>query len=240
MAMGRAYAELTVVDAALAWPVPPSLDLVDAGALPVGLATMHDALVTNGRFSAGDHVAVNAATSGVGVIGVRIALALGAATVIGTSRSASKRGRLVELVADERFVAVAPEDLVTVARQLTDGRGVDVILDNVGGGVLADHVDAAAILGRIVQIGRLGGRQGTLDLDELARKRVSLIGVTFRTRTADERTNVVRLAWDALADDVAAGKVVPAVHARYPLDDVFAALEALRADAHVGKLVITP
>ena len=88
-------------------PVPPALDDERAGSLPVALATMHDALVTHGRCSAGSHVVVNAASSGVGVVGVRIALQLGAASVIGTSRSADKRRQLTELVADDRFHAVA-------------------------------------------------------------------------------------------------------------------------------------
>ncbi len=106
MAMGRGYAELAVVDAALAAPVPPGLGWAEAGALPVAVATMHDALVTNGGLRAGHHVVVNAATSGVGVVGVRIALHLGAATVIGTSRSEDKRRQLAALLADERVTIV--------------------------------------------------------------------------------------------------------------------------------------
>lgn len=240
MAMGRGYAELAVVDAALAWPVPPALDITVAGALPVALGTMHDALFTNGRFVAGEHVVVNAASSGVGVVGVRMALHGGAATVIGTSRSATKQQQLTELVADERFVAITPEDLVAVAADRTGGHGIDVVLDNVGAGVLDDNINAAALAGRIVQIGRLGGRTGTLDLDELARKRVSLIGVTFRTRTLQERIDVAQRAWAAMADGVGSGAVLPVVHEQYPLAGVEAALEALAQDRHVGKLVIIP
>jgi len=240
MAMGRGYAELAVVDAELAMPVPASLDITVAGALPVALATMHDALFTNGRFAAEAHVVVNAASSGVGVVGVRMALHAGAATVIGTSRSAEKRQLLTELVADDRFVAIAPEDLVAVAAERTGGHGIDVALDNVGATALADNIAAAALTGRIVQIGRLGGRTGTLDLDELARKRIALIGVTFRTRTAPERIDVARRAWAAMADGVNAGAVLPIVHEQYPLANVEGALEALAQDRHVGKLVVVP
>jgi NADPH2:quinone reductase len=220
--------------------VPPSLDDATAGCLPVALATMHDALVTNGRFEPGQHVVVNAASSGVGVVGARLALHLGAATVIGTSRTASKRERLTALVADERFVAVAPDDLVARAEELTGGGGVDVIVDNVGASALADNVAAAAIGGRIVQVGRLGGRRATIDLDELARKRIALVGVTFRTRTAAERAVVVRAAWAAARDAVAGGNVLPVIHAEYPLEDVAEAHASLAADLHVGKLVIRP
>ncbi|MEO5901095.1 MAG: zinc-binding dehydrogenase [Ilumatobacteraceae bacterium] len=240
MAMGRGYAEFAVVDAALAWPVSESLDITVAGALPVALATMHDALFTNGRFATGEHVIVNAASSGVGVVGVRRALHAGAATVIGTSRSAVKRQQLTDLVGDDRFVAISPEDLVAMVAERTGDHGIDVVLDNVGAAALAGNIAAAAITGRIVQIGRLGGRTGTLDLDELARKRIALIGVTFRTRTAQERINVAQRAWAAMAAGVNAGAVLPVVHERYPLADVATALEALAQDRHVGKLVVIP
>ena len=221
-------------------PVPDGLDDVGAGALPVALATMHDALVTNGRFAAGEHVVVNAASSGVGVVGVRIALRLGAASVIGTSRSAAKRDRLTELIGDERFLAVAPDELVATAGERTGGRGVDVIVDNVGATALADNIEIAAVLGRIAQVGRLGGRTDTIDLDELARKRVALIGVTFRTRTVAERAAVVAASWVDLADAVGDGSVRAEVHGQYALADVPAAHAALAEDRHVGKLVIVP
>jgi NADPH:quinone reductase-like Zn-dependent oxidoreductase len=240
MAMGAGFAELAAVHASVAMPVPPALDDATAGSLPVALATMHDALVTHGGCGPGRSVVVNAASSGVGVVGVRMALHLGASTVIGTSRSADKRSRLGDLVGDDRFLAVAPDDLLGCVTERTGGSGVDVIVDNVGAAALADNVAAAAVLGRIVQVGRLGGRHGTLDLDELARKRISLIGVTFRTRSAAERAAVVAAAWRDLAEAVAAGAVVPVVHATYPLDQVGAAHAALAEDLHIGKLVILP
>jgi NADPH2:quinone reductase len=240
MSMGRGYAELAAVDTALAWPVPAGLDIAAAGSLPVALATMHDGLFTNGRFAPGEHVVVNAASSGVGVVGVRMALYGGAATVIGTSRSAEKRQRLTDLVADDRFLAVAPEDLIAVVADRTARHGIDVVLDNVGASALSDNIAVAALAGRIVQIGRLGGRNATIDLDELARKRISLIGVTFRTRTAQERIDVAQRAWAGMAAAVESGAVLPVVHQRYALDDLPAALDALAADRHLGKLVITP
>ena len=240
MAMGRGYAELAVVDAALAAPVAAGLGWAEAGALPVAVATMHDALVTNGGLRAGHHVVVNAATSGVGVVGVRIALHLGAATVIGTSRSVDKRAQLAALVDDDRFTVVAPDELVETAGAITGGHGVDVIVDNVGATTVAPNVAAAAIGGRIIQVGRLGGRHDSIDLDELARKRIALVGVTFRTRTAAERVAVVQAAWTALADAIAIGAVAPIVHAEHRLDDIEGALAALRADGHIGKLVIIP
>ena len=91
-----------------------------------------------------------------------------------------------------------------------------------------------------MQVGRLGGLQAEIDLDELARKRISLVGVTFRTRTGRERTAVVQRAWAEMAESVAAGAVLPVVHETYPLEDVAAAHAALAEDRHLGKLVIIP
>jgi NADPH:quinone reductase-like Zn-dependent oxidoreductase len=171
---------------------------------------------------------------------VRIALHLGAASVVGTTRSADKQARLEELIGDDRFRAVAPDELGATVQELTGGRGVDVIVDNVGAPALAWNIAAIAVLGRIVQVGRLGGRNATIDLDELARKRISLIGVTFRTRSAAERAAVVHTAWRDLAAAVASGIVAPVVHAEYALDEVPAAHAALARDEHVGKLVVRP
>ncbi len=240
MAQGPGYAELAVVDARLAMPAPLALSWEEAGSLPVALLTMHDALVTNGRWAPGESVLVHAVTSGVGVIGAQLALHLGAPLVLGTSRTSAKRERLAALLGDERVVLCAPDEVVALATSRTDGRGIDVTIDNVGAAVIADTVTAAAILGRIVQVGRLGGKHGTFDLDELARKRVSLIGVTFRTRTPEERFEVVRAAWAHVGDAVVAGVLRPPIHATYPLDEAEAAQEALARDEHLGKLVLVP
>lgn len=242
MAQGAGYAELAVVNAELAMPKPATLSWEEAGALPVGLLTMHDALVTNGRWRAGETVLVNAVTSGVGVLAAQLALHLGAPLVLGTSTTPQKWPALRAAAGldDERFVPLTPDQVVEVARARTADRGIDVVIDNVGAASLAASLEAAAILGRIVQVGRLGGRQGTLDLDELARKRVSLIGVTFRTRSRAERLAVRRAAWADLAGAVAGGALRAPIHARFPLEEIAAAQDALARNEHVGKLVVIP
>ena len=242
MGQGAGYAELAVIDQDAAMAVPDGLSWEEAGGLPVALLTMHDALVTNGRLAPGDAVLVHAATSGVGTVGVALAAHLGASTVLATSRSADKlatlAGFLGPLPCPVVMVDTTADDFAEAAQRHTGGRGVDVIVDNVGGGILAANVQAAAIKGRIIQVGRLGGRRGELDLDELARKRVSLIGVTFRTRTAEERKEVVRRCVDTVG--TTAARYRPRVDAVYPLSDAAAALDALGRDSHVGKIVLVP
>ena len=240
MSQGAGYAELAAVDARLAMHVPALLSWEEAGALPVALLTMHDALVTNGRWQTGESVLVHAVTSGVGVIGAQLALHLGAPVVIGTSRTPAKRAKLAALIDDARLVLVDPADVVTTALERTGGHGIDVAIDNVGASAIAATLEAAAVKGRIIQVGRLGGRTGTLDLDELARKRVALIGVTFRTRTIDERVAVARAAMADLADTVASGALRPPVHETFPLAEARAAQDALARDEHLGKIVLVP
>jgi NADPH2:quinone reductase len=242
MGLGPGFAELVVIDHDAAMAAPEGLSWEEAGGLPAALLTMHDALVTNGRLAPGDSVLVHAATSGVGTVGVALAAGLGASVVLATSRSAAKLATLAAFLGPLPCPVVAVDttasDFVAEARRHTGDRGADLIVDSVGGGILAANVDAAALKGRIVQVGRLGGRRGELDLDELARKRVSLIGVTFRTRTTAERKEVVRRCVDHVGPTTA--RYRPRVDAVYPLADAAAALDGLGRDAHVGKIVLVP
>lgn len=239
MAMGRGWAELAVVDADVALPVPEGARWEEAGGTPVALLTAHDALRTNGRWAPGESLLIHAVTSGVGVMALRLAKVLGASPVLGTTRSPHKLAQLAELGLDVG-IDLGTEELAEVVARHTDGRGVDVVMDNVGAPVLGPTIEAAAVLARIVQVGRLGGRHAEIDLDELARKRISLVGVTFRTRTAHERAEIVRACLADVGEALAAGRLRPLVHDVFPLSRVEAAMDALAGDRHVGKLVLVP
>jgi NADPH:quinone reductase len=242
MAQGAGYAELAVVDQELAMAVPPALSWEEAGALPVALLTMHDAIATKGRLARGETVLVHAATSGVGTVGVALAAHLGAGRVLATSRTAAKFATLHDhlgtLPCPVVDIDTSGGDFAAAVLEATEGRGADVIVDNVGSAVLAGNVAAAALRARIVQVGRLGGRTGELDLDELARKQVSLIGVTFRTRTREERVEIVRLCLEGLGEHL--DRYRPRVERTFPLDDAAEAQDFLAGNTHVGKLVLVP
>lgn len=235
MSRGPGFTHEAIVAAGQAMAVPDSFSFEEAGALPVALLTMHDALVTNGRLVAGDRVLMHAATSGVGVTGVQLSSLLGASTVFATSRSAPKLAVLrsylghldCELV-DVDTSAVAFETLAA---------DVDVIVDNVGASVLTGNIAACRLGGRIVQVGRLGGRTAEIDLDEVARKRVSLVGVTFRTRTEDEVEEVVRRAMADVGGRLESLR--PRIERSYPIDSLATAMADLADNRHVGKLVVT-
>jgi len=232
-----AFAEYAVVDWRRALPVPAGLDLVTAATLPVALQTMHDAIVTNGRLQPGETVLVQGASSGVGLMALQIARKAGASVVIGTSTNAERRARLPEFGAT-CVVDPSQPDWPDAVRRATSDKGVDLVIDQVSGPLMNGHLAAAAIKGRIVNVGRLGGMRGDFDFDLHAFKRVTYIGVTFRTRTIEEIAEINARMRADLWDAVVAGQLRLPLAAQFPLDRVDEALALMRENRHFGKLVL--
>ncbi|MGF7206583.1 NADPH2:quinone reductase [Skermanella aerolata] len=232
------YAEYAVADWGRIAPVGTELSFEEAATLPLALQTMHDAIVTNGRLSAEESVLIQGASSGVGLMGLQIAKLMGAAVVIGTARDAGRRARLQEFGAD---LALDPSDPEWPGQALsaTGGKGVDVIVDHVSAGVMNQNMQAAAVLGRIVNVGRLGGFKGEFDFDLHALKRISYIGVTFRTRSVEEVRTINRLMREDLWDAVTAGRLRLPIDRTFPLDQAADALAYMRSNGHFGKIVMT-
>jgi NADPH2:quinone reductase len=205
----------------------------------VALGTMHDALVTNGRLKAGDSVMIQGASSGVGLMGLQIAKVMGAKPVIGTSTNAERRSRLAEFGADVAVDTGRPDwpDEVLAA---TGGKGVDIIVDQVSGDLVNGCMRAAAILGRIVNVGRLGGGKAAFDCDLHAMRRISYIGVTHRTRSVAELRTETRVMWADLGAAVAAGTLTLPIDRVYPLAEAKAAQAHMRANQHLGKILLMP
>lgn len=233
------YAEYAVTDWGRVCPLPASAaSMVEAAALPVALQTMHDALVTNGRLAAGESVLVQGAGSGVGLMALQIARHKRAGLVIGTARDPGRRARLAEFGAALALDPGAP-DWVERARAATDGKGIDLTIDQISGGTANQTMQAAAVRGRVINVGRLGGLTGDFDFDLHALKRIAYTGVTFRTRTVEEvRVLNARMRAD-LWDAVEAGALRMPVDRTFPLDEAAAAQAHMRANAHFGKIVLT-
>lgn len=231
------YAELLAVDERLLLPVPDALEWPQAAATPVALVTEYDAIAVNAQLAPGERVLVQAAGSAVGLMAVQIARHLGAGRIFGTVASDEQAALVCELGAD---VAIhhERERFADVIERETGGRGVDVVIDHVGGAVLADNMRAMALQGRLVSVGRLGARVGEIDLDLLALKRLRLIGVTFRTRTIDEYEACVQRAGGALLPALGDGRLRPVVDRVYPLAQALEAQERMRANRHLGKIVL--
>jgi len=233
------YAEYATADAGRVHKVPANnMTFEQAACYPVALQTMHNALITAGRLKAADCVLIQGASSGVGLMGLQIAKLMGAAVVIGTSTHEARRSRLKEFGAD---VALDSRDAgwPDAVKKATGGKGVDLIVDQVSGGVANQNMQAAAILGRIVNVGRLGGMKGEFDFDLHALKRIDYIGVTFRTRSPEEVAEINRQMRADLWPALEAGKLSLPIDRTFPLDQVSEALAHMRANAHFGKIVLT-
>lgn len=219
-------------------PVPAQLDWVQAATFPNVFITAHDALVTNGELRPGETVLVDAASSGIGLAAIRIAQALGAGSVIATSRSAAKLVRLRELGVDHT-IDISREDQVAAVRAFAP-HGADIVIDSVGAALFEANVKSLAVKGRLVNVGRLGGSVATLDLTDLWLNRLRLIGVTFRTRTEEERLACVEACARDLLGLLAAGKLTMPVDRTFALEDLAAAHDYIQQDRHFGKIVIIP
>jgi NADPH:quinone reductase len=209
-----------------------------AACLPVALQTMHNAVVTAGRLKRGDTLLIQGASSGVGLMGMQIGRLMGASLVIGTSTNADRRARLHEFGCDLALDSRDPHWPVAVKKATAD-KGVDVIVDMISAGAANQNLEAAAVLGRIINVGRLGGNEGEFDFDLHALKRIDYIGVTFRTRSLDEIREINPLMRADLWPALEGGKLALPIYKTYALDDMAEALALMTANQHFGKIVIS-
>jgi NADPH2:quinone reductase len=230
-------AEFAVAEARAVIRVPSGLPWPEAAAFPNVFVTAHDALVTNGELRAGETVLVNAASSGIGLAAIQIAALTGAAQVFATSRSAAKVGRLKEYGVTHA-IDVSREDQVEAVMAATGGRGVDVVVDTLGAGVFEANLKSLAVKGRLVNIGRMAGSVTQFDMTELWLKRLKLIGVTFRTRTEEERLQCIEAAARDLVPLLDAGRIELPVDRVFPLERIAEAHAYMETDRHFGKIVI--
>ena len=236
---GGAFAEYALTDYGRAIKIPESMTFETAACLPVGLSTMHDAIVTNGRLQAGESVLIQGASTGVGLLGLQIAKLKGAGVVIGTSTNEDKRRRLKEFGAD-LAVSTKDPDWPKQVLDATGGKGLNLTVDMLSGPTVSQTMACTALLGRIVNIGRLAGMKAEFDFDAHARQRIDYIGVTFRTRTIEEvREILIRMRTD-LWDDVKAGRIKVPIDKTYPLAEAKAGHEHMRTNQHFGKILLIP
>jgi NADPH:quinone reductase len=233
------YAEYAVTDAGRAHRIPGNnMTYEQAACFPVALQTMHNAVVTAGRLKRGETLLIQGASSGVGLMGMQIGKLMGASTVMGGSTTAARRARLKEYGCDLPIDTSDPRWPEEV-KKATGGKGVDVIVDMVSAPVANQNLEAACVLGRIVNVGRLGGQKGEFNFDLHALKRIDYIGVTFRTRSPEEVREIVKQMRADLWPAVEAGKLSLPIDKTFPLDKVAEALAMMKANQHFGKIVLT-
>ncbi|HPO20579.1 MAG TPA: NAD(P)H-quinone oxidoreductase [Rubrivivax sp.] len=233
---GGGYAQLCVAPAGQCLPVPKGLSDIEAAALPETFFTVWQNVFLNARLQRGQTLLVQGGSSGIGVTAIHLAKAFGA-TVIVTAGSDDKCAACVQQGADHA-VNYRTQDFAAEVQRFTRGRGVDVVLDMVGGGYIAREVECLAEDGRLALIAVQGGTQAALDAGALLRKRLSIIGSTLRPRSIAYKTAIARELRERVWPLIEAGRVRPVIHT------VFAAAQAAQAHAlmessvHVGKIVL--
>lgn len=233
-----AYAEYVVTDYGRAVAVPnANVDWAAAASAMLGLQTMHDALVTRGRLCSGHAVLIQGAASAMGLIGMQIAKALGAGVVLGTSGNADRREKLREYGCDV-VVDSSEEGWSRRVLDATNGKGANIVVDNVSGTAFNECMAAAALEGRLVNVGRLGGATAAFDFNLHALRRLEYIGVTFRTRSVEQVRTLNSLMLADLRQMLADGGPRIPVAGRFAFDRAADALDAMRRSEHFGKLVL--
>jgi NADPH:quinone reductase len=233
---GGGYAEYCVAPAPQCLPVPQGMDFVHAAAIPETFFTIWTNVFERGRLTAGESLLVHGGTSGIGTTAIQLARALGS-RVFATAGSAEKCAACERLGA-ERCINYKTEDFVPLVKELTGGRGVDVVLDMVGGDYFPRNMDALAMDGRLVSIAVMNGVKTTINILTMMQKRLTLTGSTLRVRPVAEKGAIAAGLRTHVWPLLESGAVTPVVHATFPLRDAAEAHRVMEAGAHVGKLVL--
>ena len=232
---GGGYAQYCVADETACLPIPAGLDMVEAAAIPEGFFTVWHNVFERGGLKEGEWFLMHGGTSGIGVVAIQLARAFGA-KVITTVGSADKCAACLKLGAT-RAVDYTREDFVEVVKVETEGRGVNVILDIVGGDYVERNIRSLAEDGRLVNIAFQKGSKVTIDLIRVMLKRLTLTGSTLRIRSEDVKARIARAVEDKALPLIADGQVKILVDSTFPLSEAAKAHERLD-QSHIGKIVI--
>lgn len=233
---GGGYAEYCTVSEKCVLPVPRGVDVIDAAALPEAHFTVWTNLMDSARLKAGENVLIHGGSSGIGTAAIQLCHARGH-KVFATAGNRSKCDACTALGA--RAINYREEDFVEIVKKETNGRGVDVILDMVGGDYIARNFSAAALWGRIVNIAFQAGMTANVNFAGMLMKRLSLMATTLRARSNDEK-GAIR---DALAREVwplvEAGRIKPVIDHIFPIADAHAAHARMAGGEHIGKILLS-
>lgn len=233
---GGGYAEYCLVDILLIMPVPKGLSLLEAAALPENVLTVYDNVITRGRLAAGESFLVHGGASGIGSIAIQMAKAWGA-KVFATARGADKVAFCQELGADVA-IDYAEADFVEVIAQETGKRGVDVILDMVGGDYIPRNLRSLALEGRLVQIAFLRSPVAEIDFRHVMVRRQTITGSTLRPRTIEQKGAVAAAVIRDIWPLVEKGAIRPRIDTVLPLAEARKAHERMESNAHRGKIML--
>ena len=235
---GGGYAEYCVAPAVQCLPIPAGLSMVEAAGLPETYFTVYSNVFMRGRLSGNERFLVHGGASGIGTTAVQMATAMGHATY--ATVGSDDRVCAVEQLGAVAGINYKTQDFVAEIKRLTDGKGVDVILDMVSGDYIGRDLQCLADDGRILMIAMLGGTKAEqLDLDLMKRRRLTLSGSTLRPRDAAFKGSVATALRERVWPLLEAGKLKPIIHATFPLADAAKAHAMMEAGEQVGKIMLT-
>ena len=234
---GGGYAEYCVAPAPQCLPVPRGLDLVAAAAIPETFFTVWTNVFERGRLAAGESILIHGGSSGIGTTAIQLARARGARVF--ASAGSAEKCVACERIGAERGINYRETDFLTAIRDLTGGRGVDVILDMVGGEYFARNVDALAVDGRLVEIATLHGAKAEITIPTIMHRRLTITGSTLRARSVAEKGAIARAVHAHVWPLVESGAVKPIIFRTFPLASASEAHRLLESGQHIGKLVLT-
>ncbi|QQP90964.1 NAD(P)H-quinone oxidoreductase [Skermanella sp. TT6] len=234
---GGGYAEFCVTPAPQVLPVPRGLSLTEAGGVPETFFTVWTNVFDRGRLAEGESLLIHGGSSGIGTTAIQLGKAFGA-RVFTTAGSADKC-RACERLGADRAIDYKTEDYAAVVKELTGGKGVDVVLDMVGGDYVQRDIDCMAPDGRHVSIAFLGGSKVTLNMTPVMVKRLTLTGSTLRPRTVADKGRIAAALREKVWPLIEAGKVKPLIYKTYPFREAAAAHALMETSSHIGKIVLT-
>ncbi|GAB6053313.1 NAD(P)H-quinone oxidoreductase [Magnetospira thiophila] len=237
LAPGGGYAQYCVVPADHCLPIPAPLSLIQGAALPETFFTVWTNVFERGNLAPNETLLIHGGSSGIGTTAIQMAHHLGAKVMV-TAGSDEKCQACLDLGAD-LAVNYRNDDFVAAAKQWTGGRGVDVILDMVGGDYVARNLKALAFEGRLVHIAFLGGSKVDLDLMPVLLRRLTITGSTLRPQSVARKAEIAHALRESVWPLIEAGKIAPVIHATFPLTQAAEAHRLMESGVHVGKIVLT-
>ncbi|NBT34598.1 MAG: NAD(P)H-quinone oxidoreductase [Betaproteobacteria bacterium] len=234
---GGGYAEVVTAPVAHCLPIPRGLDLRTAACLPETMLTVWANLIERGQLRAGQRVLIHGGSSGIGTTAIQFARWAGAQQIFTTVGSPEKALVCSELGA-HRAILYKTEDFQQIIKDETQGEGVHLVLDMVGGPYMSKHLRCLAPDGRLVQIGFMAGSEATLDWSLLLVKRLTLTGSTLRARSHDEKARLCKSLQTSIWPELEKGRLLPLIHAEFPLEDAARAHALMESSSHIGKIVL--
>jgi putative PIG3 family NAD(P)H quinone oxidoreductase len=234
---GGGYAEYCVAPAPQCLPIPENVDVVSAAAIPETFFTVWTNLFQRGALRGGERVLLHGGTSGIGTTAIQLAHVLGA--IVYTTAGSDDKCAACRQLGASVAINYRDQDFVEVIKRETNGAGVDVILDIIGGEYFTRNIECLAINGRLVQIGLLGGSTAAIDLGRVMRRRLTITGSTLRVRTVEEKGALAREVETNVWPLLAAERVRPIIDRTFALAEASAAHQRMEAGEHIGKLVLT-